>query len=219
MPEYGRAVQSMAEHLLTIEDRDKRRSQAAAVVEIMGLLQPSGKGTEDFKRVLWDHLWKMTDYGLDVEGPYPAPARDEAAGKPEPLSYPQTKLPHRHFGRKFGVLLQRALDEQDGEQRQALTQALGYFMKLAYSAWHRETVHDDAIRAELHTLSGGVLNYEGSTFRVPAGTAAKDQGQTRFGRGGRGGGFKGGTRTGGGAQPASSNGGGRGRKFYRNRNK
>jgi hypothetical protein len=108
----------------------------------------------------------MTDFQLDVDSPYPMPTREEVFQKPEVLPYPQEKIPNRHLGHNLDSLLQKALVEQDPEKRQGLTQAIGYYMKLAYTNWHREPVHDDMIKNELSILSNGLLKYETGGYKV-----------------------------------------------------
>lgn len=166
MPEYGRNVQKMVEYLLTIEDRERRLKNAEAVIELMGTLNPHLKAIEDYKHKLWDHLYLMTDFKLDVDGPYPVPTREELMKRPEPLSYPQGKIANRHFGKNLTELLAKAMEEPDPEKRQGFTQIIGYYMKLAYTNWHKEPVHDDMIKNELSVLTGGKLQYETGGYRV-----------------------------------------------------
>jgi len=166
MPEYGRNVQRMVEYLVTIEDPKQRLKNAEAIIELMGTLNPHLKTIEDYKHKLWDHLHQMTDFKLEVESPYPKPTREEILRKPDPLPYPQENVRNKHFGRNFNSLLDKALAETNPERRQGYTQALGYYMKLAYTNWHKEPVHDDMIKSELAELSDGLLHYETGGFKV-----------------------------------------------------
>jgi hypothetical protein len=166
MPEYGRNVQSMVEYLLTIEDPAKRLKNAEAIIELMGTLNPHLKTIEDYKHKLWDHLHQMTDFRLDVASPYPAPTPEELFKKPEVLPYPQDRIRHRHMGKNLESLISMAIAETDPEKRQGLTQAIGYYMKLAYTNWHKEPVHDDMIKTELAALTNGELQYETGGYRV-----------------------------------------------------
>ena len=167
MPEYGRNVQKMVEYLITVEDREKRLKQAEIIIELMGTLNPHLKTIEDYKHKLWDHLFQMTEFKLDVDAPYPCPTPEMVFRKPEVLPYPQSPIKHRHLGKNIQDLLDRAIKETDPEKRAGLTQAIGYYMKLAYANWHREPVHDDMIKNELAEISGGVLKYETGGYRVP----------------------------------------------------
>ena len=166
MPEYGRNVQKMVEYLMTIEDREQRRRNAEAIIELMGTLNPQLKVVEDYKHKLWDHLVQMTDFKLDVDAPYPAPTPEQLYKKPDPLPYPQDNIAHRHLGKNLEELLNKAMEEKDEERRQGFTQAIGYYMKLAYTNWHKEPVHDDMIKNELAALTGGRLQYETGGYRV-----------------------------------------------------
>ena len=167
MPEYGRNVQKMIEYLVTVDDREKRLRQAEVIIELMGTLNPHLKTIEDYKHKLWDHLYQMTDFNLDVDSPYPCPLPEMVFKKPEVLPYPQESIPHRHLGKNIQVLLTRAQNETNEETKHGLTQAIGYYMKLAYANWHKEPVHDDMIKNELAEITGGKLKYETGGYRVP----------------------------------------------------
>ena len=166
MPEYGRNVQKMVEYLVTVDDREKRLRQAEVIIELMGTLNPHLKTIEDYKHKLWDHLFQMTDFNLDVDSPYPCPTPESVFAKPEVLPYPQDNFPHRHLGKNIQVLLQKAMVETNEETKHGLTQAIGYYMKLAYANWHKEPVHDDMIKNELNEITGGLLKYETGGYRV-----------------------------------------------------
>jgi hypothetical protein len=166
MPEYGRNVQSMAEFLLTIEDRDKRLKNAEVVIELMGILNPHLKLIEDYKHKLWDHLHQMTDFRLDVDAPYPKPTPEEIHKKPQVIPYPQVKIRHKHLGRNLESLIKKGLEEKEDEKKQGFTQHIGYYMKLAYGNWHKEPVHDDMIKSELTQITKGKMQYEPGGFKV-----------------------------------------------------
>ncbi len=166
MPEYGRNVQKMVEYLVTVDDREKRLKQAEIIIELMGTLNPHLKTIEDYKHKLWDHLFQMTEFQLDVDSPYPCPTPEMVFKKPEVLPYPQASIKHRHLGKNLQGLLDKAVVEPDDEKRHGLTQAIGYYMKLAYGNWHKEPVHDDMIKNELAEITGGKLKYETGGYRV-----------------------------------------------------
>ncbi len=187
IPEYGRNVQKMVDHLLTIEDRDKRSKFAAGIVELMGTLNPSLKTIEDYKHKLWDHLHQIAGFKLDVDSPYPAPSEEQMMRRPDPLPYPQTKIKVRHFGKNVNMLIEKAVEEKDDEKRQNLTQLIGYYMKLAYINWHREPVHDDMIRNELSAMTEGKLQYEQGGYKVYFDTRNYKGGNRSNNKGGKGG--------------------------------
>ena len=89
MREYGRHIQKMIEYLLTIEDKETRQRNAYAVIELMGFLNPHLKNVEDFRHKLWDHLFLISDFKLDVESPYPIPTRETLKARPKPIALPK----------------------------------------------------------------------------------------------------------------------------------
>lgn len=167
MPEYGRNVQSMAEYLLTIEDRAQRLKNAEAIIDIMAILNPHLKLIEDYRHKLWDHLYQMTDFKLEVDSPYPAPTAEEIRRKPQVLPYPATKIKYRHLGHNLEQVIDKALAETNKEKKEGFTQHIAYFMKLAYTNWHKEPVQDDMVKTELAHITEGALQYEpGGGFKV-----------------------------------------------------
>lgn len=166
IPEYGRNVQKMVTYMMAIPERDKRTRYAEMIIDLMATLNPGLKIMEDYKHKLWDHLYVISDFKLDVDSPFPAPSREEMFRKPDPLPYPQTKVKVRHFGKNLNSLIERTLAETDEDKRKNLTQLIGYYMKLSYINWHREPVHDDMIKNELSVLTEGKLQYEQGGYRV-----------------------------------------------------
>ncbi len=162
--EYGRHIQKMVEYLFTIEDRDKRQKNAYALIELMGFLNPHLKNVEDFRHKLWDHLFLISDFKLDVDSPYPIPTRETLKARPAPLPYPKRYPKYNHLGKNIEIVIDKALSEEDGEKRQGFANAIAYYMKLTYSNWHKELVHDDTIQTELNTITKGELEFNNRPF-------------------------------------------------------
>lgn len=164
MREYGRHIQKMVEYLLTIEDKEERQQQAQVVIELMGFLNPHLKNVEDFRHKLWDHLFYISDFKLQVDSPYPIPQKETYKQKPDPLPYPKRYPKFSHLGKNLEVIINKALNEEDPEKKAGFSNAIAYYMKLAYSNWHKELVHDDAIRSELNNITGGQLEFSNTPF-------------------------------------------------------
>lgn len=164
MREYGRHIQKMVEHLLSIEDPERRQQQAYAVIELMGFLNPHLKNVEDFRHKLWDHLFLISDFKLEVESPYPIPTRETLKGKPDPLPYPKRYPKFSHLGKNLELVIDKALKEENPDKRNGLANAVAYYMKLAYSNWHKDQVHDDAIQGELSAITKGQLEFTNTPY-------------------------------------------------------
>ena len=164
MREYGRHIQKMIEYVLTIEDEDRRQRNAQALIELMGFLNPHLKNVEDFRHKLWDHLFLISDFRLNVKSPYPIPTRETLKARPEPLRYPKRYPKFSHLGKNLEMVINKALNEENPEKRQGFANSIAYYMKLAYSNWHKETVHDDAIQSELTNLTKGQLEFTNTPY-------------------------------------------------------
>ncbi len=164
MREYGRHIQKMVEHLLTIEDPERRQRNAQALIELMGFLNPHLKNVEDFRHKLWDHLFLISDFKLDVKSPYPIPTRETLKAKPDPLPYPKRYPRYSHLGKNLELIINKALKEADEGKRQGFANAIAYYMKLAYNNWHKDQVHDDAIQQELTNITQGQLEFTNTPY-------------------------------------------------------
>lgn len=154
----------MVEHVLTIEERPKRQQQAQVVIEMMGMLNPHLKNVDDFKHLLWDHLFFVSNFKLDVDCPYPIPTKENYKQKPDPLPYPKRKPRYSHLGKNLELIIDKALLEENPEKRVGFANSIAYYMKLAYSTWHKEMVHDEGIRAELNIITKGQLEFDSTPF-------------------------------------------------------
>lgn len=164
MKEYGRHVQKMVEHVLTIEDPERRQQNAQVVIELMGVLNPHLKNVEDFRHKLWDHLFLISDFKLEVESPYPIPTRETLKAKPDPLPYPKRYPKYAHLGKNLELVIDKALKEENPEKRNGFANAIAYYMKLAYGNWHKDQVHDDAIQGELNNITQGQLEFTNTPY-------------------------------------------------------
>src|SRR5574338_450632 len=164
MREYGRHVQKMIEHLLSIEEPERRQRNAQAVIELMGFLNPHLKNVEDFRHKLWDHLFFISDFKLNVKSPYPIPTRETLKAKPEILPYPKRYPKYSHLGKNLELVIKKALKEENTDKKLGFANAVAYYMKLAYSNWHKEMVHDDAIQSELSSITDNQLTFTNTPF-------------------------------------------------------
>jgi uncharacterized membrane protein YgcG len=191
MREYGRHVQKMIEHILSIEEPERRQRNAQAVIELMGFLNPHLKNVEDFRHKLWDHLFLISDFKLDVKSPYPIPTRETLKAKPNPLPYPKRYPKHSHLGKNLEVIIKKALEEENPEKRLGFANAVAYYMKLAYNNWHKEIVHDDAIQSELSGITQGQLTFTNTPYVKAFRPQQENRDRGSYGkRGGSGGKFQ-----------------------------
>jgi len=185
MREYGRHIQKMIEYLLALDDEEKRQRNAQSVIELMGFLNPHLKNVEDFRHKLWDHLFLISDFKLQVASTYPIPTRETLKAKPKPLPYPKRYPKHSHLGKNLELIINKALQEENPEKKNGFANAVAYYMKLAYNNWHKETVHDDAIQSELSSITGNQLEFTNTPY-VRSFRASDNRGERDRDRGDRG---------------------------------
>lgn len=166
MTEYGRNVLNMVDHLKTIPDKAVRSEQARAVVKTMEILNPAVKTQEDWEHKLWDHLYMISGFDLDIDSPYPSPLKEEFETKPVLLPMKGTKIKATHYGRNIEKIIDLLCDEPDGEVKTAMISSLATYMRTQYLIWNKDSVADETIFADIEKLSGGRL-------KVPDGITLK----------------------------------------------
>jgi len=157
LPEYGRNVQKMVDHIKTIKDKDERNRAARTIISIMGNLNPQIRDVGDFKHKLWDHLALIADFELDFDSPYPIPEPEKFIEKPKQIPYQQGSIRFLHYGRIIELMIDAAARMEDGDEKEYLTNLIVNQMKKAYITWNRSQVADEVIIENLKFLSGGKL--------------------------------------------------------------
>lgn len=157
LPEYGRNVQKMVDHIKTIEDRDERNRAAKTIIQIMGNLNPHLRDMVDFKHKLWDHLALIASFDLDIDPPYPTPEPSKFVEKPKQIPYKQGDIRFLHYGRIIELLINAACEMEDGDKKEYLTTLIVNQMKKSYITWNRGQVADVVIINDMKVLSKGRL--------------------------------------------------------------
>jgi len=158
IPEYGRHLQKLIDQANAIEDRVERNKSAKYIIQVMGSLNPHLRDVPDFQHKLWDQIFIMSDFKLDVDSPYPIPSREVLQLKPEVLKYPQNFPKYRFYGNNIKYMIDVANKWEDGEMKNALVKVIANHMKKSYLSWNKDTVKDDVIFEHLYELSDGVIN-------------------------------------------------------------
>ena len=160
IPEYGRNIQEMILYTCTVEDRQKRNKAAKFIVSIMAQMHPLVKDTIDYKRKLWDHMYLISNYALDVDSPFPPPPPLTLSTKPEKISYHDKEIEFKHYGKNIAVIIEKATEFPEGTEKDALVKAIAIHLKKSYLNWNRESVDDDLIEEHLKILSKGRLKHK-----------------------------------------------------------
>ncbi|MEM1320917.1 MAG: DUF4290 domain-containing protein [Bacteroidota bacterium] len=159
MPEYGRNVQLLVRHAKTIEDAEYRQAFVERIVDLMHQMHPQNRNVEDYRVKLWQHVFRIAEYDLEVQAPEDVDTTPEAMNKrPERVDYPKLDSNFRHYGSNVQKLIKKAKDMEPGPKRDGFVAVIGSYMKLAYRTWNKDHyVSDEVIRGDLEKLSKGEL--------------------------------------------------------------
>lgn len=158
IPEYGRHIQKMVDYAVTIENEEERNKVAKSIIDVMGNMNPHLRDVADFKHKLWDQLFIISDFKLDVASPFEKPSREELSERPERLDYPQNFPKYRFYGNNIKRMIDVALRWEEGDLKQALIVTIANHMKKCFLNWNKDSVEDAVIFDHLYELSKGGID-------------------------------------------------------------
>ncbi len=171
LPEYGRNILKLVEYCKTIKDREERNRMAQSIIEIMSNMYPHFKDIADFKHKLWDHLLIMAEYEMDIDSPYEAPPKETLRSEPDPVPYNNKEIKYKHYGKIIEKMIQKAIEFEEGEEKNALIETIGNQMKKNYIAWNKDSVSDEQIFNDIEKLSDGKIKVDREKVKL---AGAKD---------------------------------------------
>ena len=160
LPEYGRHIHEMVDSLLLIEDRAERTRQAKAVIAVMGNLNPMLRDTEEFKHKLWDHLFIMSDFQLDVDSPYMQPSRQDLTIRPEKLPYPQSRITFKHYGKYTQQLVRHVIESSKSKNTEQEILNIARYMRTKSYEFNNEHPNNESIVRDIRLMSGGDVDID-----------------------------------------------------------
>lgn len=160
IPEYGRNIQNMINYCIGIESREERNICAKAIIQVMGQLNPHLRDIADFNHKLWDHLFIISKFKLDVDSPYPKPNAETFITKPKTLKYPSGKIRYKHYGKTIEEIIKKAKEMPEGPERNELTRQIANHLKKSYLNWNKDSITDDVVFKNLKELSDGQLKMD-----------------------------------------------------------
>jgi hypothetical protein len=166
LPEYGRNIQNMVDHCVSISDREERTQCANTIINIMGNMFPHLRDINDLKHILWDHLAIMSDFALDIDYPYEVVKREDLYVKPAKLPYSQGKMTYKHYGKNLEEMIKKATEYEEGELKDSLINMLANHMKKSFLTWNKEVVDDQKIFKDLKDLSGGRIVLTEDSYKL-----------------------------------------------------
>ena len=164
--EYGRNVQNLIAHLKTIDDKEERNKKAATLVELMKLINPDlNKDSTENDQKIWDDLHIISNFELDLEGPFPKPDKEVLDKKPERMKYYSNEIKYRHYGRSVELLIEQAVAMEDPKEKEGAVVAIGRLMKGFYQTWNKDAIEDEQVLKNIRKLSGDQLDINIETVK------------------------------------------------------
>ncbi len=157
IPEYGRHIHQMIDQAVAETDKEQRNKKAKAIIGVMGNLNPHLRDVPDFQHKLWDQLFIMSDFKLEVDAPFEKPQRELLEQRPERLDYPQNRQKYRFYGNNINRMIEVAKNWEESELKDALVFTIANHMKKCFLNWNKDTVEDEVIFAHLKELSQNAL--------------------------------------------------------------
>lgn len=156
--EYGRTIQKMVEKVCEVDDRNRRTDLAEGIIQVMISLNPQIRDLDNYEQKLWDHLYFISNFKLDVDGPYPKPQPEDVSRDPEPVPYKDELIKFRFYGRNLQQMVEKASEMEESEEKLALINYIASFMVNSSRNWNDENLDNRTVVEHLRTLSKGVLN-------------------------------------------------------------
>ena len=166
LPEYGRHIQKMVNHCVTIEDKEERTKCAHSIIGNMGNMFPHLRDVNDFKHKLWDHLAIMSDFKLDIETPFELPEKETLNERPKKLAYNNQRIKYRHYGRTIEQMIEKAVEMEEGEHKKHLIMLIANNMKKSLITWNKDFPGDERVFADMKAMSGNKLEID-DDIKIP----------------------------------------------------
>lgn len=167
LPEYGRNIQKLVQHAKEIADPEQRQSYVETLIELMNQMIPNSKSAKEIEDKLWNHLYYIAGYDLDVRIPEGVTLHKKGEVFMIPsddVEYPQKKIPYRHYGWNVHNMVQKAMTMEDGPKKEEFSKVIASYMKLAYRTWGKDAfVNDELIKEDLRKMSQGELDVAGES--------------------------------------------------------
>ena len=160
LKEYGRNVQKLTDYLSTLDDKEKRTKYAQTLIDLMKQITPAHKDNVESPQKFWDDLYIMSNFELEIDGPYEKPDKELLERKPDKVPYQKNQIKYKHYGKNIELLIEKAVEMKTEEEREAAIVYIGKLMKSFYATWNKDLIEDEVLVKQINQLSGGKLSID-----------------------------------------------------------
>lgn len=182
LPEYGREIQKMVEHAISLPDRDERLRCAKTIVKLMESRVPQIRENVGYQQTLWDHLFLMSNKELDIDWPYDVSNAEQINTKPAPMPRPSANIRLRHYGRLVEELWEKLKQMEPGPERDTLTRYTANQMKRDLVLWGHGTIDDEKVAEDLARNTDGIIQLDLGSFAFERFVPANEMPQKSAGK-------------------------------------
>jgi len=159
--EYGRNVQNLVAHIKNTEDKEQRDKYASTLVELMKSINPEfSKDASEYTQKVWDDLFIISEFDLDVKSPFPIPESTILDRKPDRVKYQLNRIKFKHYGKNVEQLIKDAIAMEDPAEKEGAVVAIGKLMKSFFQTWNKENIEDEQVLKNIKYLSENQLSID-----------------------------------------------------------
>ena len=174
MPEYGREIQKMVDHAISLPTKDERQRCAVTIIQQMETKVPQLTDSSDYEQTLWDHLYLMSHKQLDIDWPFDVSEAEKLLSKPQPMKLPKDNVKLRHYGKLVEELFEKLKTMPEGEERDALVFYTANQMKRDLAIWGHGSMEDERVANDLARFTDGVIQLDLNSFKFEKFTVSED---------------------------------------------
>ena len=164
LPEYGREVQKMVDHAVSLPTREERQRCAEAIIAVMERMFPGTGEVSDHRHKLWDHLALMSGFQLDIDWPCDVSQAAKITTRPEPMEYPMKDIPVRHYGNMMHELFEKLKTMPPGPERDELARLTANHMKRDLYQWSHGSADNEKVIDDIARYTDGVIQLDPKKF-------------------------------------------------------
>ena len=164
MPEYGREIQKMVDHAVSLPTKEERQLCAETIIRLMENKNPQVQESANAEQALWDHLYLMSQKQLDIDWPFDVSEAEKILSKPQPMAHPTGGARMRHYGRLIEDLFEKLKTMPEGDERDELVRLTANQMKRNLAAWGHGSMDDEKVADDLARFTDGKIQLDLSSF-------------------------------------------------------
>ena len=166
MREYGRHIQNLVKHCVSLPDREERNQCAYAIANIMMQLFPELKNEIDNNRKVWDHINLMADFQLDIDFPCEVLTAEELKPVPEKIEYSKKSDKYRVYGNNLVGMIREISNMEGGVEKDRLIFLVANQMKKQLVTVNAESATDQKVFNDIREITSGGIDIDPESYKL-----------------------------------------------------